>query len=150
MSSYQHILVGLDLSPESQQVIDKVKALFAGQDTRITLIHIQEPLSFAYGGDIPMDLGDVQLKMEEQASERLKAVVADLTASLPTNAIDYHVLIGQPAHEMHRFARENDVDLAVVGSHGRHGLALVFGSTANGVLHGACCDVLAVRIKTDK
>ena len=150
MSSYQHILVGLDLSPESQQVIDKVKALFAGQDTRITLIHIQEPLSFAYGGDIPMDLGDVQLKMEEQASERLKAIVADFTASLPTNAIDYHVLIGQPAHEMHRFARENDVDLAVVGSHGRHGLALVFGSTANGVLHGACCDVLAVRIKTDK
>ncbi|MEH6638198.1 MAG: universal stress protein [Porticoccaceae bacterium] len=150
MSSYQHILVGLDLSPESQQVIDKVKALFADQDTRITLIHIQEPLSFAYGGDIPMDLGDVQLKMEEQASERLKAIVADLTANLPTNAIDYHVLIGQPAHEMHRFARENDVDLAVVGSHGRHGLALVFGSTANGVLHGACCDVLAVRIKADK
>lgn len=150
MPSYQHILVGLDLSPESQQVIDKVKTLFADQDTRITLIHIQEPLSFAYGGDIPMDLGDVQLKMEEQASERLKAIVADITASLPSNAIDYHVLIGQPAHEMHRFARENDVDLAVVGSRGRHGLALVFGSTANGVLHGACCDVLAVRIKTDK
>ena len=50
---------------------------------------------------------------------------------------------------MHRFAREHAVDLIVVGSHGRHGLALIFGSTANGVLHGACCDVLAVRIKKD-
>jgi len=34
----------------------------------------------------------------------------------------------------------------VVGSHGRHGLALLLGSTANGVLHGASCDVLAVRV----
>lgn len=150
MSSYQHILVGLDLSPEFQQVIDKVKTLFNEQDTHITLIHIQEPLSFAYGGDIPMDLGDVQLKMEAQASERLEAIVAELTTEMTTNTIDYHVLIGQPAHEMHRFAKEHKIDLAVVGSHGRHGLALVFGSTANGVLHGACCDVLAVRIKTDK
>ncbi|TNF89176.1 MAG: universal stress protein, partial [Gammaproteobacteria bacterium] len=37
-------------------------------------------------------------------------------------------------------------DVIVVGSHGRHGLALLLGSTANGVLHGATCDVLAVRV----
>ena len=36
----------------------------------------------------------------------------------------------------------------MVGSHGRHGLALLLGSTANDVLHGAPCDVLAVRLKT--
>ena len=40
----------------------------------------------------------------------------------------------------------NGADLIVVGSHGRHGLALLLGSTANGVLHGATCDVLAVRV----
>jgi universal stress protein A len=38
------------------------------------------------------------------------------------------------------------MDLVVVGSHGRHGLSLLLGSTANGVLHGAGCDVLAVRV----
>ena len=37
-------------------------------------------------------------------------------------------------------------DLIVIGSHGRHGLALLLGSTANGVLHGAPCDVLAIRV----
>ena len=43
-------------------------------------------------------------------------------------------------------ARDHGADLIVVGSHGRHGLALLLGSTANAVLHGAPCDVLAVRI----
>jgi universal stress protein A len=38
------------------------------------------------------------------------------------------------------------VDLVVVGSYGRHGLQLLLGSTANGVLHLAACDVLAVRV----
>jgi universal stress protein A len=47
---------------------------------------------------------------------------------------------------MHSMAKDQDIDLIVVGSHGRHGLALIFGSTSNSVLHGATCDVLAVRI----
>jgi universal stress protein A len=55
--------------------------------------------------------------------------------------------MGSPKLEIIRVANENDVDLIVVGSHGRHGLALLLGSTANGVLHHATCDVLAVRLQ---
>ncbi len=143
MSHYKHVLVGLDLSSESQQVVDTVQRLFTG--ARITLMHVQEPLSFAYGGDIPMDLSEVQTQLEEQALNRLRKLGEILGAT----SDDQHVIVGQPAHEMHRFAKDNAVDLIVVGSHGRHGLALVFGSTANGVLHGAPCDVLAVRIQED-
>ena len=143
MSYYHRILVGLDLSAESQQVINHVKALFEGKDTKISLVHVQEPLSFAYGGDIPMDLSEIQDQLESQAIQRLE----ELGTQLGDLDVDIHVIIGQPANEMHRFARENSIDLIVVGTHGRHGLALIFGSTANGVLHGATCDVLAVRIK---
>jgi Universal stress protein UspA and related nucleotide-binding proteins len=110
---------------------------------KISLLHVQEPLSFAYGGDIPMDLSDIQKNMENQAKKSLD----EIKQRLDGFDVSAHVIIGQPSHEMHRFAQENSVDLIVVGSHGRHGLALIFGSTANGVLHGACCDVLAVRIK---
>ena len=46
----------------------------------------------------------------------------------------------------YRVAEEQSCDLIVVGSHGRHGLALLLGSTANDVLHGAPCDVIAVRL----
>ena len=54
--------------------------------------------------------------------------------------------MGRPEVEIHAKGEELGADLIVVGSHGRYGLALLMGSTANGVLHGATCDVLAVRV----
>ncbi|UTW45971.1 universal stress protein [bacterium SCSIO 12696] len=148
MPEYKHILVGLDLSPESNQVVNRVAHLFlSGTDNapRITLMHVQEPLSFAYGGDIPMDLSDVQSQLEEQARKSL----ARHGSTLSVPSADQIVIVGQPAHELHRYADEHQADLIVVGSHGRHGLALLLGSTANGVIHGAGCDVLAVRIREE-
>lgn len=145
MSSYKHVLIGLDLSTESQQVIDRVKLLFNQGDTKISLCHILEPLAFTYGGDIPVDLSDVQNQLQQQATERLAALAQQL--DIPEQ--DQHIVLGHPAQEMHNMANSENIDLIVVGSHGRHGLALIFGSTSNSVLHGASCDVLAVRI-TDK
>ena len=145
MATYSHLLIGLDLSPESQQVVDRVKQLFPSPELKISICHILEPLAFTYGGDIPVDLSDVQVQLEEQATERL----ATLAEQLDVPAENRHIVLGQPANEMRRMAKEQDVDLIIVGSHGRHGLALIFGSTSNSVLHGAPCDVLAVRITED-
>jgi universal stress protein A len=135
-------LVGLDLSTESQQVVNRVKFLFDNTNTKISICHILEPLAFTYGGDIPVDLSDVQTQLQDQAKERLSALGAELNVS----AEDQHVILGHPAQEMHSMAKNFNMDLIVVGSHGRHGLSLIFGSTSNSVLHGAECDVLAVRI----
>jgi universal stress protein A len=142
MSAYKHILVGLDLSTESQQVVNRVKFLFDNTNTKISICHILEPLAFTYGGDIPVDLSDVQTQLQDQAKERLSALGAELNVS----AEDQHVILGHPAQDMHSMAKNFNMDLIVVGSHGRHGLSLIFGSTSNSVLHGAECDVLAVRI----
>ena len=143
MSSYKHILVGLDLAPESQQVVDRVKFLFSNADTKISICHILEPLAFTYGGDIPVDLSDVQTQLTDQATQRLSKLGAELDVS-PENQ---HVILGHPAQEMHSMAKAENIELIVVGSHGRHGFSLIFGSTSNSVLHGAQCDVLAVIIK---
>ncbi|MDN5937003.1 MAG: universal stress protein, partial [Nitrosospira sp.] len=56
---------------------------------------------------------------------------------------------GVPEREIVRIAEEERVDLIVVGSHGRHGLALLLGSTANSVLHHAKCDVMAIRLQDE-
>ncbi|MCY1401873.1 Universal stress protein family protein [compost metagenome] len=76
--------------------------------------------------------------------ERLKTKYPELSGA---NA---HLTYGQPRQEIHNLAKEDGCDLIVVGSHGRHGLALLLGSTANDVLHGAPCDVLAVRLMAKK
>jgi universal stress protein A len=84
----------------------------------------------------------VQNQLQQQATERLAALAQQL--DIPEQ--DQHIVLGHPAQEMHNMAKSENIDLIVVGSHGRHGLALIFGSTSNSVLHGASCDVLAVRI----
>lgn len=142
MSYYQHILVGLDLSDESEQVLARASAIASVEQAKISLAHIIEPLTFAYGGDIPMDLSEVQDQLQSQASEQLAAIAGKIGVDIK----DQHVLVGQPATEIHQLAEDKQADLIVVGSHGRQGLALLLGSTANGVLHGAKCDVLAVRV----
>lgn len=142
MASYKRILVGLDLSEESSQVLQKAADIGDACGGEVSLAHVIEPLTFAYGGDIPMDLSEVQEQLQNQAKEQLRKSADKL--GIPAER--QHVVLGQPASEIHRLADELEADLIVIGSHGRHGLALLLGSTANGVLHGAACDVLAVRV----
>ena len=59
------------------------------------------------------------------------------------------VEFGRPADLIVEVAERENIDLIVLGSHGKHGVALLLGSTADGVLHHAQCDVLAVRIKKE-
>jgi universal stress protein A len=59
------------------------------------------------------------------------------------------VFIGAPAYDIRALAVELKADLIVVGTHGRHGLGLLLGSTANAIIHGVGCDVLAVRMRFD-
>ncbi len=139
---YNNIVIGLDLSDESDTVLNQALSLRNDTTAHISLVHVLEPLTFAYGGDIPMDLSEVQNQMVAQGDVKLKQIAADKQL----NHCDTQVIIGQPATELHRIAKENSADLIVVGSHGRHGLALILGSTANSVLHGAECDILAVRV----
>lgn len=54
---------------------------------------------------------------------------------------------GVPKQEITQVADEQQADLIVVGSHGRHGLELLLGSTTNAILHHANCDVIAVRLR---
>lgn len=143
MSIYTHLLVGLDLSPEeSLQVARKAVELAKLHNARLSLLHVIEPVTFAYAGDIPMDLTETQLALEEQAEKRL----ASFTKELGYEVSQSKVVIGQTAAELRETAASLAADLIVVGSHGRHGLALLLGSTASDVLHGAKCDVLAIRV----
>ncbi len=142
MSSYTNILVGLDLSADCNKVLAKANALARANNASICVAHVFEPLALAYGGDLPIDLAEIQQSMEEQAKKRMIQLCEPF--EIPEDK--QLICIGLTASEIHNLAEEKNVDLIVVGSHGRHGLAALFGNTANGVIRGAECDVLAVRI----
>ena len=142
MTMYQHIVVGLDLAEECSVILKKASAIAHMNNTKLSVVHVVEPLAFAYGGDVPIDLTEAQDLLEQQAKKRLQKIVDETQVVADKCAI----LVGNTPAELHRFAEDNSADLIIVGSHGRHGLALLFGSTANGVLHGAKCDVLAIRV----
>jgi universal stress protein A len=143
MSTYGKILLALDLSKESEQLREKARAVAEANQAELSLIHVIEPLSFAYGGDVPVDLSTIQDQLDTHAEKRLH----DYAAKLAYPVKDLLVVTGHTETEIHRVADEQNFDLIIVGSHGRHGLALLLGSTANGVLHGANCDVLAIRVQ---
>lgn len=142
-NEYQNILVAIDLSDESRIVLQRAHEIAArNQHAKLSVVHTLEPLGFAYGGDIPMDLTSIQDQLDEHARKRMKELLQDFNVA----AENQHILVGMPDSETHRLAKEQKADLIVVGSHGRHGLQLLLGSVSSGVLHGAPCDVLAVRV----
>jgi universal stress protein A len=141
---YSHILVAVDLTPECHAVILRAQALATSSKAKLSLINVVEPMAMAFAGDVPMDLSMLQQQQFEQARERVDSFGKTYAELSPDQC---HLVYGQPRQEIHRLAKEQGIDLIVVGSHGRHGLALLLGSTDNDVLHGAPCDVLAVRLK---
>ena len=145
MSEYKKIMLAVDLTEESLKVAERATQLVNAFDAELHVVHVIEPLSLAYGGDIPMDLSTVQEQIQDQAAAHLR----EFSATLNVPETRQHLIFGRPESEIQRTAEEAGADIIVVGSHGRHGLALLLGSTANGVLHGASCDVLAVRVGHD-
>jgi len=145
MNEYQHILLAVDLSEDSLTLAKRGKALADQNDAKLSLVHTIEPINFAYGGDIPMDLSAIQEQLDEHAHKK----VAEFAKQFNIEEQNQHIVVGLPQNEIHRLAHELNVDLIVVGTHGRHGLSLLLGSTSNGVLHGAECDILAVRVGKD-
>lgn len=142
-SFYKHIIVGLDLAENCNYVLQKAVALAAASKATLSIAHAIEPMSFAYGGDLPVDLSAVQ----EQQIHRAETMLQELAQNCGYPIRQTHVLVGQPASELQYLAEQTAADLIVVGTRGRKGLALLLGSTSNSVLHGSCCDVMAILIR---
>jgi universal stress protein A len=146
MEGYKHILLAVDFD-QAEAVAGKAKALAKIFNATLSLIHVVDNMPVpdpGYGMDTVLEV-DLTGEMIAAAKYQL----AGLSQKWGIADEQVWVELGSPKLEITRIAEENKVDLIVVGSHGRHGLALLLGSTSNGVLHHAKCDVLAVRLKDD-
>jgi universal stress protein A len=144
MGDYRHILLASDFSDGAAQVAQRAADLAARYQSRLSAVHVVDYLPVAdsaYGPSIPFD-PDLTDQLIDAARQRLATLAEPLGVAEDARWVE----IGSPKLEIVRVAEEKEVDLIVIGSHGKHGLQLLLGSTATGVLHHARCDVLAVRL----
>jgi universal stress protein A len=137
---YKHILLATDLTDDTDFIINKLQAIRGYTGAKLSLIHVVEPLpgySYAYLG-----IEDIEGQLIDEA----KKAIAKLGEKLSVNNQDQWVEVGPTKSKILQTADTIKADLIVCGSHGRHGLSLLLGSTANAILHGAKCDVLTVRL----
>lgn len=143
-----HILVPIDYSDSGHAALAYAVSLAKEYDAEMHLVHVFEQ-PFAYvdagfsGTPIPADVQPVDLKQEEAKLERVT----------PAEGVRFRrqFIIGNPADELVRYAKESDIDLVVMGTHGRTGLGrLLMGSVAEGVVRRSPCPVLTIKQPTEK
>ena len=143
--AYKKILVAVDTSDEADAVMAAAKEMTGDETAGISLVTVIKPLTGFYV-DMYATLGDIG-GIESQAVAHATNFLSELADRHGVKAEAVKVIIGAPAVEIRELAEEMAADLIVMGTHGQHGLGLMLGSTANAVLHGVSCNVLAVKIR---
>ncbi len=139
MTMYQHILLATDLHDECKKSAEKARMVAEQNGAKLTMIHVVEPLpayAMGYFGSV-----NIEKELIEEAEKNLNELAESLGVPTENRLIE----IGSVKVAILKAAKELSADLIVTGSHGRHGLERLLGSTAAGVLHGAECDVMIIR-----
>lgn len=137
---YKKVLFATDFDEVGISAAHKAKKIAMENNAELILVHVVEPIpAYAYPGFA--GFAEVEMSIREQAEKELDALSEKLGVDTQHRMLEF----GSTKNEVLRVAKEQNVDLIVTGSHGKHGLALLLGSTANSILHAAECDVLIVR-----
>jgi universal stress protein A len=143
MARYKKLLVLLDLSPDSEQVAIAGRDMAAYSSASMVVLHVVEFVPVEPMGESLMPT----VQIEEELIHRARAQLDQLITRLGLTKATGRVETGNTKSEILRVAEQEEVDLIVLGSHERHGLAILVNFTEDTVLHAAHCDVLAVRLK---
>lgn len=146
MSDYKKILVAVDFSSAAEEVGRRALDLAERYDAELLFVHVVEYLPPLDVGYDPITTSDWVVD-EGELIKNAKTSLKSLCTSLGMGGARQEVQMGTPKHVLPQLAQEEHAELIVIGSHGRHGISRLLGATADGVLHHAECDVLAVRIK---
>ena len=147
-AGYRRIMVGCDFSPDADLAVSYAFDLATEFDSDIHLVHVIEPERFK---DMLRKEGEPTTESRQMLRDRLTGKLAELIPQGAYKKCEPKVtlLAGQPHEELTKFAVINDVDLIVLGVHGRGFVeSLLVGSTTDRVVRTASCAVLSVRPPT--
>ncbi|GKS68713.1 universal stress protein A [Nitrosomonas sp. PY1] len=146
MNNYKNILLAIEFSEHDEAITKKAKDLAEQLKAQLHIIHVLDNIPMPdtpYGTVISLDESTHDALLEAEKS-KLRHIGNHLGIA-PSQC---WMVWGNPQEEIIQLAVKLQIDLIVVGSHSRHGLAVLMGSTAKDILYHAQCDVLAIHLKS--
>jgi nucleotide-binding universal stress UspA family protein len=145
MINLKRILVPTDFSGGARHALTYGLSFAKEYEAELLLLHVVETLAAPYASDLfPVPMAEVFEEMSGYAKSELEKLVVE--AKGRGVASRFVVAQGKPSLEIMRVAREENVDMIVLGTHGKGVLdQALFGSTTERVVRKAPCPVLCVR-----
>lgn len=145
MALIKKILLPVDFSEKLDVVIPLVRELVESHHAELHLLHVVENLEHYANFYVPHpSVEQMQQELNQGAQRRMEEFIEQHFAQL--SKVDSAVLVGDPAQQIVNYAREQDLDLIVMSTHGRKGLEhVIFGSVAENVVRNSAVPVLTVN-----
>jgi nucleotide-binding universal stress UspA family protein len=145
MLHWQRILCPVDFSETSEKAMQDAAELARTLSARLTLLHVYQLPGYTLPEGPAFARPEVLARHAVEVNEELSKL-KERIAREARIAVDAAAVLGDPAPEILRFARDRRQDLIVMGTHGRTGLPhALIGSVAERVIRKAPCPVLTVR-----
>lgn len=139
-SKSKTILFATDLSPECRAALDWATILARNFDSRLLIVHVEQPFVPYGGGEIYSD------QLFDHHSRVLLKLLHEVKPSNPHVPYCHRLVSGDPAAEILRVASEINPYMIVMSTHGRRGLPRVFvGSVAESIIRRATCPVVVYK-----
>ena len=143
--AFRTIVVATDFGDASNLALEYARVLAARFDAEVRLLHVVETPR-PMGTEIYVPALTITT---EQAITDAQRLMSEALATFTGAPVVGQVLVGYPAQKIVEYASDHDVDLVVMGTHGRGGLThLLMGSVAERVVRTAPCPVFTVRETT--
>ena len=142
---FHHILVATDFSAGAEHAMHTACELSRVYSAPLTVLHVDDPVPYPLPDGYMMYTAVQLSAAPEELERRLESAKVDAQAAGAVH-VETRLLQGAPATQIVRFAKDEDYDLIVMGTHGRRGVArLLLGSVAACVVQTSECPVLTVR-----
>ncbi len=141
------ILWPTDLSEYAAQALPYAVEMARSFRARLHLLHVIDPLWLAptRGAEFPGPAAGDIAPLQKSAAEELRHLQAGVEG-VEGVKVETAVGTGVPHAEIVRYAREENIDLIVLTTHGRTGLShALIGSAAEKVVQMATCPVLTIK-----
>jgi nucleotide-binding universal stress UspA family protein len=139
---FKKIVIATDGSKRTQNAVETGLEIARVHQSKVQAVYVVDTVTFT---SVPMDVTweNMYQLLKEEGEEAVGRVKAAAPAGVE---VETHVLEGNPALEITKFAKDNDCDLIVVGTLGKSGIdRILLGSVAEKVVRIAPCPVLVIR-----